>query len=232
MSEQSGAVDEASPQEPNKQSENEKEIRAEDFDNEENFKETEKGNESDFAVEGSERSTENVEEERRIEKEEERESNEHLEKEKIDERHVLNQEEKYEDAKEEKLPLDDEADEGRRTDEYPDELNPFGSDEEKPSPLGTMTQASDSPVPMRSKQTREVPKEKEDKKVDKEPTNPFDSEDDEEEEQSLLEQRKKKSMNPFESDDEESDTSCSLSSPSKGKVKPPRPPPPTLKRDV
>ncbi|KAB7505051.1 MICAL C-terminal-like protein, partial [Armadillidium nasatum] len=117
--------------------------------------------------------------------------------------------------------------------EYPDELNPFGSDDdeskvEKVRSVKEFSKEVDSSTELRIVSSANIDK----KNVKATPFNPFDSDEDEaiseeNKEKTAPENAKKKSLNPFWSDEEAEEES----SPKK-KVKPPRPPPPSLKYET
>ncbi|XP_047469140.1 MICAL-like protein 1, partial [Penaeus chinensis] len=111
--------------------------------------------------------------------------------------------------------------------QYPNDLNPFGSDEEEEEEK----ESESAQVEESEEQT---------KKLIKVNLNPFgsDEEDLSEDESKAVEEKEKslKNLNPFWSDDEEDEdekdkVNSSSSTPTKNKVKPPRPPPPTLARN-
>lgn len=111
--------------------------------------------------------------------------------------------------------------------QYPNDLNPFGSDEEEEEEK----ESEPAEVEESEKQT---------KKLIKANLNPFGSDEDDvsEDESKAVEEKEKslKNLNPFWSDDEEDEdekdkVNSSSSTPTKNKVKPPRPPPPTLARN-
>ena len=124
--------------------------------------------------------------------------------------------------------------------EYPDDLNPFGSDEEivvKKSPIppevaeaqphesaSANIKENESEINEDTNKASESPK-----KVIKVNINPFESDEDEIEEEIQVvkdkdkENQMKKNLNPFWSDDDEENSSPS-------KPKPPRPPPPSVSR--
>lgn len=114
-----------------------------------------------------------------------------------------------------------------RSIQYPEELNPFGSDDEDE---GAASISESVEIDRAKQETKED--EITGKKIIRANLNPFESDEDEESstEEKDNSQMKKENLNPFWSDDEEPLESPE-STPSKGKVKPPRPPPPTLVRN-
>ncbi|XP_064120285.1 MICAL-like protein 1 isoform X3 [Macrobrachium nipponense] len=114
-----------------------------------------------------------------------------------------------------------------RSIQYPEELNPFGSDDEDEG-------AASISESVEIERVRQETKEDEitEKKIIRANLNPFESDEDDEgsTEEKDNSQTKKENLNPFWSDDEEPLESPE-STPSKRKVKPPRPPPPTLVRN-
>ncbi|KAK8733459.1 hypothetical protein OTU49_006649 [Cherax quadricarinatus] len=114
--------------------------------------------------------------------------------------------------------------------QYPEDLNPFGSDEER-QPEGVsrdeaeITEKSDHQDNDNQKTT---------KKLIKVNMNPFESDEDQEYEKEMDKEDKKKeskSLNPFWSDDDEPENESESAKSTPSKVKPPRPPPPTLARN-
>ncbi|XP_045122636.1 MICAL-like protein 1 [Portunus trituberculatus] len=143
---------------------------------------------------------------------------------------------------------------------YPDDLNPFGSEDEDDdtgaapqSPQPTLKEAAgDSqdtknqsspaaappPTPAAAAVAEQPPQDSPSRRLIKANLNPFESDEEEEEEKDALVPKKeeKKSLNPFWSDDEEEEEEEEVrgrkDSTLKGaKFKPPRPPPPTLPRN-
>lgn len=116
--------------------------------------------------------------------------------------------------------------------QYPNDLNPFGSEGESETEdvmTGTTIKAESSD----SIQIHDAQKAV--KKLIKVNLNPFESDDDEEDFEKEMEKEKEKregskGLNPFWSDDDESPGDSVESTPRK-KIKPPRPPPPTLARN-
>lgn len=142
--------------------------------------------------------------------------------------------------------------------QYPDDLNPFGSEDEEEEETGTVpelpakqpTQGTTSPhttPPARPTQdvkahstATEPSQDSPGRKLIKANLNPFESDEEEEDvefmnkDSSPAKKEVKKSLNPFWSDDEEEEeeTRGRTDSTAKGtKVKPPRPPPPSMARN-
>ncbi|XP_068239562.1 MICAL-like protein 1 isoform X2 [Palaemon carinicauda] len=115
-----------------------------------------------------------------------------------------------------------------RSIQYPEELNPFGSDDEDEGAVSISESVEIDKSKNEAKKDEVMGK-----KLIKANLNPFESDEDEEERDEEIDNKseiKKENLNPFWSDDEEQLESPD-STPSKHKVKPPRPPPPTLARN-
>ncbi|XP_063868543.1 LOW QUALITY PROTEIN: MICAL-like protein 1 [Scylla paramamosain] len=136
---------------------------------------------------------------------------------------------------------------------YPDDLNPFGSEDEDedtgaapqpPQPTlkepveGNLKDTKNQTSPAAAAVAEQPPQDSPGRRLIKANLNPFESDEEEEEEKDIPTPKKeeKKSLNPFWSDDEEEEEEEEVrgrknTTPKGTKVKPPRPPPPTLPRN-